>query len=343
MDFNEKDVKRFSVILSVALLAFLVYLLIKPIIVSIMGGLILAYIFIPLHRFVSRFIPNKNLSVSIVTLIALVVIIIPIWFITPILIKQVFELFKMSQSMDLSSIIQIMFPTANDQFLVQATATLSSLISKGSTAIIDSLVNLFVEAPIIFLNMAILGFVFFFTIRDRDKLAEFVSGLSPLNKAKEALLVKQFKDITDSLLYGQVVVGVIQGLIAGAGFLLFGIPNALVLTIIAIVLSIMPILGPFIVWAPVNIVLFASGNTEMATLYLAYNLFIVSTIDNILRPYIVSKKSDLSPLVLMIGMIGGLFVFGVFGLILGPLIIAYFLTFLKAYKDKTLSSLFASE
>ena len=73
-------------------------------------------------------------------------------------------------------------------------------------------------------------------------------------------------------------------------------------------------------------------------MYLIYNVLIVSTFDNILRSYIVSKKTDISPAIIMVGMIGGLFIFGVLGLIIGPLILAYFVTFLRAYKEKKLGS-----
>jgi predicted PurR-regulated permease PerM len=244
---------------------------------------------------------------------------------------------------DISALLRSLFPTATDAFVVQANATFLSIISKASAATLESLVNVFIELPVILLNIVILGFVFFFTLRDREYFLEFLSGLSPLNKAKQSVLSKQFKDITDSLLYGHVVVGIIQGLIAGVGFLIFGIDNALILTIVAVILSIMPILGPFLIWAPINIYMYATGDPQVATLYLAYNLILVSTADNFLRAYIVSRKSDVSQVVLMIGMIGGLLVFGIPGLIIGPLILAYFLTFLKAYKERTLSSLFSSE
>lgn len=343
MEFNEKDVKRFSVILLMLLLGILAFILVKPLLISILAGLILAYIMSPVYTLIHKYIKNKNLAVSIVTAFILLIIIIPIWFITPILVKQIFELFRSSQGIDISTILRSMFPTATDAFVVQANATFLSIISKASSATLETLVNVFINLPVILLNVVILGFVFFFTLRDREYFLDFLSGLSPLNSSKQAILSKQFKDITDSLLYGHVVVGVIQGLIAGVGFLIFGIDNALILTIVAVILSIMPILGPFIVWAPINIYMYATGDPRIATLYLAYNLILVSTIDNFLRAYIVSRKSEVSQVVLMIGMIGGLLVFGIPGLIIGPLVLAYFLTFLKAYKDKTLSSLFSSE
>ena len=86
------------------------------------------------------------------------------------------------------------------------------------------------------------------------------------------------------------------------------------------------------------------GNAAPHTviLFLAYNLLFVSTIDNFLRAHLISKKTQMSQAIVVIGMIGGVFVFSVLGLVLGPLILAYFVTLLRAYKDKTLTSMFTS-
>ena len=121
------------------------------------------------------------------------------------------------------------------------------------------------------------------------------------------------------------------------------IPHALLFAAMAIMLSIIPLIGPFIIWVPALIYLFIQGNTLSAVIFLIYNIVIVSNIDNILRIYILSKRTNLSTVIVLIGMIGGLFIFGILGLIIGPLLLAYFITFLHAYKDNTLSSLFNKE
>ena len=100
--------------------------------------------------------------------------------------------------------------------------------------------------------------------------------------------------------------------------------------------------GPWFVWIPVTLVLIIGGNVGIAIGFAVYCALFVSTIDNILRPYIVSRKTGTSPVIVLIGMIGGLFVFNILGLILGPLILSYLILFLRAYKDGTISELFSS-
>jgi predicted PurR-regulated permease PerM len=343
MDLNDKDIKKLSVLLLVLILAVFVFLLVKPIILSIIGGLILAYAFFPIYKFVLKRVKSKNLAASIVSIIAILLIAIPTYFLAPFLFKQMFEIFESAQVFDMQSFIRIFFPSAPDSFIVQMTLTIKNAISEISSTILNALVNILIKVPKYLFNLIIVAFVFFFTLRDSEKLSEFVSTLSPLNKVQEKKLVKQFKNITNSIVYGQVVIGIAQGIIAGIGFFLFGIPGALILTVLAITLSIIPIVGPILVWIPAAIYLFSQGNTFVAVLFVIYNFILVSNMDNFLRVYLVSKNTNLSQVIVLIGMIGGLLIFGVLGLILGPLLLAYFITFLDVYRKENLSSLFKHE
>jgi len=340
MELNDRDIKRLSVLLLIIALGILVIFLIRPVIISILWGLVLAYVFLPIYNFIYRYVRNRTLSASFSLVILLALILIPAWFVIPIAVDNVFELFKLSQSLDVQSFLRAIFPSASEGFISQIAVAISGGISKVSSYILNFLVNFLVSSPSILLNLFIAAFVFFFTLRDKDKLKDFAAGLSPLGKNHEKVLVKQFKDITQSIVYGQIIVGIVQGLVAGLGFLIFGVENAFVLTVLAIVFSTIPIVGPGIVWLPVTILLFVNSNPVIATGYLVYNLVITSTIDNFLRIYIISRRTEMSQAFILIGIIGGIFFLGPLGLILGPLIMAYFVTFLKIYKEKAIASLF---
>lgn len=340
MEFSDKEIKRMLIIFVIFVLGVLVFFLVKPVAMSILGGLVLAYIFFPLYRITSKYLKSKNLSATIVSLIAMAVIIVPLWFIVPIMIQQLFELFRFSQTVDVQGFLEFIFSSAPEEFITQASLTLNTLVSKITSGVLNSLVNLFLNASTLLMNILIAAFVFFFALRDSDKLKEFVSEISPFNKTQEKVLIGKFRNTTYSIVYGQIIVGLAQGVVAGLALLIFGIPNALLLGALAIVLSIIPILGPALIWIPATIYLFATGSALTAAIFFLFNLIVVSSLDNVLRSYIVARSSELSTAIILIGMIGGLFVFGLLGLILGPLILEYFLTFLRAYKEKTLVSLF---
>ncbi len=343
MLFGEKDVRKLTVIVLVALLFILIFILIKPVILAILGGLILAYAFLPFYRVVNRYIKNPTLSASVVSIITVLGILALIWYLTPIIMQQVFQVFTAFQKVDVYSFLRSIFQTGNEQFISQLSDTITNLIGKGSSAALNTLLNIFRELPRILLNLFIVCFVFFFGLRDSEHLKTFFKGLSPFSESKEKILVKHFKDITDSVIYGQVVIGLVQGSLAGLGLLLFGVENALVLTLIAIFFSIIPFIGPAVVWFPVGIYLFSTGNTALAIGFFAYNIFFVAVIDNVLRTYLVARKTNISSALILVGMIAGLFVFGVLGLIIGPLLLAYLLTLLESFKDKSIYSLFAGQ
>lgn len=340
MAITEKDVQRISAIILVALLAVLAFIVVRPVLISIVGGLILAYIFFPVFKWTKRLVKYKSLSAAIVSVIALAIIVVPLWFLIPVLSEQVFEFFKVLQQLDINNVVRTIFPSASEQFIAQVTNTFNSASINITSSILDSLTALLGKFTTIALHLVLVAFVFFFALRDGPQLKDFVSELSPLNKVQEKVLVNQFKDMTDSIVYGQVIIGVIQGILAGIGFFIFRVEHSLLLTGLAIILGIIPVIGVAILYIPLGVYMLVDGHPVAALIFLAYNLLIVSTIDNVLRPHLVSRKTKISQVIILIGMIGGFFIFGILGLILGPLILAYFLTFLRAYKDKNLSSLF---
>lgn len=340
MNITEDGVKKVSLILLITILAVLAYIIIKPILISILSGLLLAYIFQPIYKKVISKVKSKNVSAALVSIIVLLIILVPLWFIVPPMAQQVFGIFQSAQTFDTQEIIRIVLPTAGEDVVAQMGAGVTNTLGKLSTLIIGYLVDIFLNFPIITLHLFLVAFIFFFTLRDQDRLKEFASGLSPLNKTQEKILIKQFTDITQSIVYGQIIIGLLQGVLAGVGLLIFGVPNALFFTIVAIILGVIPVIGPALLYLPVTGYLLMNANPVVAILYLVYNIFIVSTMENILRAHFVSRRTELSQVVALVGMIGGLLVFGALGLIIGPLVLAYFLSFLEAYRSKTLSSMF---
>ena len=170
MEFGEKDFKKLLIMVLLFTLAVLVFLIIKPIFLSIVLGLLLAYIFRPLYRLVYRYIPEKNTSAGLVSLMAIIIILVPIWFIIPIIIQQLFEIFRFTQTLDVQKFVSAFFSGYSDQFANQLTVSLNSVISKVSSTMLSSLTDFLFNIPSLLLGLFIVAFVFFFTMRDGDKL-----------------------------------------------------------------------------------------------------------------------------------------------------------------------------
>ena len=164
----------------------------------------------------------------------------------------------------------------------------------------------------------------------------------PFHKNLEKEIFESSKDITYSVIYGQIIVGLMQGIIVGIGFFVLGIPNALFLTILACLAGIFPVIGTTIIWLPVALYMFVTGS-EFIALGIAIFGVLSNLVDNFVRPLIVSKKARMHPALVLIGMIGGLFFFGILGFILGPLILAYLFILLDLYRNKKTPGLFITD
>ena len=341
MAVNSGEMRKILVLSLILILVVLSFMVIKPIILSIVTGLIMAYAFFPIYKRIYKILKEKNTSALAVCFMIFLIVFIPLWFVIPTIMKQSYGLFSASQGIDIAGLISKVFPTASQQFQKELSSIIINFIGDMSSTVLNYLKIFLLNLPTVLLHLAVVVFVFFFTLRDHDKLKKFASEISPFRKDKEKILIRKFKELTSSVIFGYIIVGVIQGIATGFGLIIFGVPNALILTFLAIFASILPMVGPWFIWVPVAIYLFVTGNAGAAIGFGLYSAIFVSSIDNILRPYIVSRKTGTSSVIVLIGMIGGLFLFGILGIILGPLILSYLILFLKAYKDKTLSDMFS--
>lgn len=336
----QKAFKNLIVAASILILIVLSVIILWPIFLSIIAGLILAYIFYPLYKIILRVVREKNISSLIIVLLIIFILFIPLWFLFPMITRQVFEVYSFTQKIDFSGMIGDILPqTISTDTIAMINSFISKLVNAVFSRFSESLLNI----PSLLLQAIVILFVFFFAMRDGDKLKEFAKGISPFSSTFEESIIKQFKDITNSVLYGFFVVGVIQGITTGIGLFIFGMPQALLLSAVATVAAILPVLGAWAVWIPAAIYLFVQGHTGAAIGLALYGVLIISLVDNALRPYLVSRKTNISSAIVLIGMIGGLIVFGIIGLVLGPLILSYLIILLDAYKNKKLTDFFTIE
>lgn len=335
--------KTISAFILIAL-AVLSFFLLKPVLMAIIVALILAFIFSPIYDFLVKKTNSKNFSVSLIMVFLLIIIFLPIWFLTPILIDQSLKVFQATQQIDFVGPLQKIFPAlfASDQFSNEIGLIISSFTTKMANLLVNLFAGIILNFPTIFLQLIVVFFSFYFVLRDKKEVMNYVRSISPFSKEVEKKLFESSKGITASVIYGQVIVGVVQGIIVGIGFLIFGVPNALFLTLLAILAGIFPVIGTAIVWLPVLIYFMIAGNTISAIGILVFGA-ISTTIDNFLRPMIVSKRTNLHSAIVIIGMIGGLFMFGILGVILGPLILAYLIILLEVYRKRTFPNILIRE
>ncbi len=335
--FNKENFRTLLIYILIVGLFILAFLVIKPVIFPIIYGLLFAYIIHPVYRLVLSKLQNKTLSSIIVCFSFFIIIALLLVLIFGAIFNQLITIYLSLQEKEAiniteSSLFKLISPELSKSIASSIEILLSSIINKATNYISDYILNL----PELFLQILVFILSLFFGLRDGKEAFEYLESLSPLEKEIQAKFFKHFKDITESVVIGQILIGAVQGIVAGIGYFIFGVPNALLLTGLTILVSIIPIIGPWLVWVPVDIYLFVTNDIGSGIGLFIYGVFLISLIDNIIRPVIVSKKTQINSGIVLIGMIGGILVFGPLGLIIGPLILAYILLVLELYKKRSI-------
>lgn len=181
------------------------------------------------------------------------------------------------------------------------------------------------------LNLFVMLYAMFFFLRDGRAILEKIFYYMPLHHEDEELMLQRFTSVTRATIKGTLVIGIIQGALAGLGFWIAGIDGAAFWGTVMVVLSIVPGIGAALVWVPAVIYLFVTGQTLAGTLLGAWCAAVVGTVDNVLRPMLVGKDAKMPDLLILVGTLGGLFLFGPIGFIVGPIVCGLFLTVWDIY------------
>jgi predicted PurR-regulated permease PerM len=183
---------------------------------------------------------------------------------------------------------------------------------------------------ILFMAFSMLYTMFFF-LMDGDKLLQKILFYLPLQDQDEQRMLEKFTSVTRATLKGTAVIGILQGGLAGFAFWVVGIPSAVFWGTIMAVLSIIPGIGTALVWVPAVIVLAAGGHFLKAGGLGIFCALAVGSIDNLLRPRLVGKDTQMHELMIFFGTLGGIVMFGVMGMIIGPIVAALFITIWEIY------------
>ncbi len=181
------------------------------------------------------------------------------------------------------------------------------------------------------LNLFVMFYAMFFFFKDGHKILERIFYYLPLSDDDETRMLARFTSITRATVKGTLVIGVIQGALAGLAFWVAGIDGAALWATIMTILSIIPGIGAPLVWVPAVIILFVNGRYLTATLLAVWCAAVVGTVDNFLRPVLVGRDAKMPDLLILIGTLGGLFLFGPIGFIVGPIVCGLFLSVWDIY------------
>lgn len=328
------DVRSSIPIVLLMVFVVLSFLLLKPLWVALFLGAVLAFLTTPLYRFFLRKLKNKTLCALLICLIVIIIITVPSIFMVRSLVHESYVLFisvKQHLAAGLFRQCQNSFCQTIAEFgkmdfinsqVQQITRYVTNwVIQQGS----DFLIHL----PRIVLTLFLIFFTLFYFLRDGEKLLSWLQRISGMSVSQFRGLIARMKQMVSGIMYGHFLIALMQGALGALGFFLFGVSSPLFWGVVMAFLALIPYLGTGIIWVPAALFMFLQGvfNDVQVEILKGIGLFIYGIIfigssDNLLRPKLMGKKADIHPAVVLLGIMGGVFVFGVLGILVGPIILA---------------------
>ncbi len=326
--------------------AFVIYaclLVLTPCLNVIAWSCVLAIAFYPVHERLVQKTGRVALSALLCSLLVVFVILIPLMFITGLAINQLLGLKDYLQAtfaggFSLSAIEPLRrglewlsgrlgFETAEiGNWVAQHANELGRVIAEHSLAIAASVTSLVV-------SFIFTIFAMFLLFRDGPRLLAAIPDLLPFERTRSEAMLLHVRDVIYGSVYGVVVVALIQGLLCGAMFWILGIPSAALWGMTTVLTSVLPVVGAAGVWVPGALYLFAVGHWVQAIILAAWGTFVISGVDNFLRPKLIGDRIGLSELIMFFAILGGLQVFGLLGIVLGPVLFAVAVSILELLNE----------
>lgn len=332
------SVARWFFLLFAALVAYLFWSVVQPYAIALVTAGIVAIVLSPLDVRLRRVVRHPRLSALILLALVFFLMVGPLTTIGIVMVQQAldvvgatvanpdwvanFRLEELALFRALPSVIREYVVTLDFVSLLRGAAQWAS----------TNVGVLFESGASIVLNLFIFFVSLFYFLVDRERISKEMLVLSPLRDSVDHEIAERMVGTVRGVIFGSLIISVVQGVLAGIGLTIFGVPGALLWASMVLIASQIPMLGTSVVMLPAVAYLFVIGETGAATGLLIWSVLIVSSVDNVLKPYVVGGKTRMHGLLILVSMLGGLQAFGPIGFIIGPTILAVFLVVIELYK-----------
>ena len=217
------------------------------------------------------------------------------------------------------------FDLQNPELLQKIAGRVGEFATSLFTPLLSGTLNLFV-------GIGIMYFILYYLLVNEKNVIQGIHDYLPFDRSTVRQMFNELENNVKTNVLGQSLIAFIQGALVAVGFLIFGIPDALFWGVISFFMAFIPVLGTPLVWIPAGLIAISQGNTFGGVGLIIYGAVLVMNIDNVLRFFIARQLGDIHPLITILGVIFGVNFFGILGLVIGPLLISYFLVLIEAYK-----------
>jgi predicted PurR-regulated permease PerM len=342
---DDRFYPRVFALVTAALLAGALFLILRPFLVAILWSMLLALLLFPARQALGRRLGGRYaLTALLLTVATTIVLIAPLPLLAVAFASQAKDLFARVQKLVAESGISgpgdVMDVPIVSRVIRWAEAVapvdaqqLHGWVMSGAQSLLQGLVAVSGSFVLGTLNalvgLSIALFVLFFLLRDGDQMMATAVRLIPITPERRGQLVDHVAAVTRAVVFGSLLTAVVQGVLVGIGFALVGLPSPVVFGAVAAVASLIPFVGTALIWVPAVGVLFLQGRWVAAVVLAVWSVAVVSSADNVVRPLFISGRAQISTLPVFLGLIGGLSAFGPIGLVVGPVVVALTLALLR--------------
>lgn len=341
MEFKTVQSSFFFGFLSVSTILF--FWLIGSFAFTIFWAIFFTIVFYPVYNILlQKTKEKKGLSSLITIILILFIIIIPVSFTSYLIVD---EIPKINQNIleknNLNDLLdKLPFKNEIESSLIknnidpaEVKENIIQSLKESLNSLGGKIISLGKDTLNILIHFVIMIYLIYFGLRDGKKYLLSLSKILPLGDKTEKRLFRKFSSIVRSIFKGTLIVSIAQGVLGGLLFLIVGIEGVLIWTIIMIITAMIPAIGIGIVLVPTALFSILIGNVGEA-LVLLIGLTMISTVDNILRPYLIGKETEMPDMIITISILGGLSLFGITGLVIGPVIAGFFITMWHLFEEK---------
>ena len=331
-----------ALLVATAIVLYLCWLMLRPFVEVLAWAAVLVIIFYPVHRRLLARTHRPSLSALLSCLLVIFTILLPLSLVATAVINEVVNTAQNLQG-GVASLLDPNSPTTgrvinwlskyinieqlrSQQFLVDRIKGISPAIAGRALGFVGGLIGVIIEIFFVIFTM-------YYLFRDGDRIVRAIPDMLPLNLEQSERILTRARDVIAASVYGVFVIALIQGTLGGLAFWFLGLPSALLWAVAMTLLSMIPMAGSFIVWIPGAIYLAAQGHWGRAIFLVLWGALVIGSVDNFLRPKLVGERTKLHELFIFFSVLGGLQVFGILGIVLGPVVLAITLALLDVYRQ----------
>ncbi len=339
--------ERLSTIIYLAivlLLFYLFYKILNPFLITIAWAMVLSITFYPLYNLFMKFL-KRPWAASLLTLIAIMITMFgPFSFIVRSLTGEITGVYSAIEEKGLESIANIQSYPQLQELLQKLSSynmlegfnlqeSLVATLKSVGGYIVKHISDIFANVFVLALNFIIMCLTIYYFLKDGETLTEYLKKLLPFSEEQKHKLVERVKETVVAAVYGQIAVGLAQGMLGGLAFWILGLPSSVFWGTVMAITSLVPLFGTFLVWGPAAFILILSGSLGKGIGLMLFGALIISSVDSVLKPLIIGGKAKLHTLLVFFSVLGGIKFLGFLGFILGPLIAALCLSLFEIYTE----------